>query len=377
MLSPKDENLLEQADMNSPDSSKSSTALAIEIAIRLGLIFLILAWCLQILTPFISLVAWGAILAVAIYKPFLKLVEKLGGRRKLAVTLISVIGIAIILVPVISLSSSMVDGATKYGTQISEGSIHIPAPPEYVEEWPIIGKKTYKLWNQASQNLRAVLEQYPQQLTAVGKKMLGAAAGIGGGLLQFIISFLIAAVFLMNAESAGTSLRRLANRLTSDHGDELMDMSVSTIRSVAVGVIGIAFIQAMLGGIGMMFAGVPAAGLFAIVILVLAIAQLPPLLVLGPVAFYVFSAESTTVALVFLIWSILVSFSDMVLKPLLLGRGVDVPMLVILLGAIGGMITSGIVGLFIGAIVLAVGYKLFGVWLQMGQPLDEETEPDG
>ena len=363
--------------MNSPDSSKSSTALAIEIAIRLGLIFLILAWCLQILTPFISLVAWGAILAVAIYKPFLKLVEKLGGRRKLAVTLISVIGIAIILVPVISLSSSMVDGATKYGTQISEGSIHIPAPPEYVEEWPIIGKKTYKLWNQASQNLRAVLEQYPQQLTAVGKKMLGAAAGIGGGLLQFIISFLIAAVFLMNAESAGTSLRRLANRLTSDHGDELMDMSVSTIRSVAVGVIGIAFIQAMLGGIGMMFAGVPAAGLFAIVILVLAIAQLPPLLVLGPVAFYVFSAESTTVALVFLIWSILVSFSDMVLKPLLLGRGVDVPMLVILLGAIGGMITSGIVGLFVGAIVLAVGYKLFGVWLQMGQPLDEETEPDG
>ena len=362
--------------MNSPDSSKSSTALAIEIAIRLGLIFLILAWCLQILSPFISLVAWGAILAVAIYKPFLKLVEKLGGRRKLAVTLIAVIGIAIILVPVISLSSSMVDGATKYGTQISEGSIHVPAPPEYVQEWPVIGKKTYKLWNQASQNLRSVLEQYPHQLATVGKKMLGAAAGIGGGLLQFIISFLIAAVFLMNAESAGTSLRKLANRLTADHGDELMDMSVSTIRSVAVGVIGIAFIQAMLGGLGMMFAGVPAAGLLAIVILVLAIAQLPPILVLGPVAFYVFSAESTTVAVIFLIWSIMVSSSDMVLKPLLLGRGVDVPMLVILLGAIGGMITSGIVGLFIGAIILAVGYKLFGVWLQMGQPLDEEPEPD-
>ncbi|MDX2417592.1 MAG: AI-2E family transporter [Xanthomonadales bacterium] len=362
--------------MNSPDSSKSSTALAIEIAIRLGLIFLILAWCLQILSPFISLVAWGAILAVAIYKPFLKLVEKLGGRRKLAVTLIAVIGIAIILVPVISLSSSMVDGATKYGTQISEGSIHVPAPPEYVQEWPVIGKKTYKLWNQASQNLRSVLEQYPHQLAVVGKKMLGAAAGIGGGLLQFIISFLIAAVFLMNAESAGTSLRKLANRLTADHGDELMDMSVSTIRSVAVGVIGIAFIQAMLGGIGMMFAGVPAAGLLAIGILVLAIAQLPPILVLGPVAFYVFSAESTTVAVIFLIWSIMVSSSDMVLKPLLLGRGVDVPMLVILLGAIGGMITSGIVGLFIGAIILAMGYKLFGVWLQMGQPLDEEPEPD-
>ncbi len=377
MLAPEDLNLLELADMNSPDHSDNSTALAIEIAIRLGLIFLVLAWCLQILTPFISLVAWGAIIAVALYKPFLKLVEKLGGRRKLAVTLIAIIGIAIILVPVISLSSSMVDGATKLGTQVSDGSIHIPAPPEYVQDWPIIGEKTYKLWTDASQNLRSVLEQYPHQLAGAGKKLLGAAAGIGGGILQFVISFLIAAVLLMNAEGAGTSLRRLANRLTADHGDELIDMSTSTIRSVAVGVIGIAFIQALLGGLGMMFAGVPAAGLLAIVILVLAIAQLPPILVLGPVAFYVFSAESTTVAVVFLIWSILVSSSDMVLKPLLLGRGVDVPMLVILLGAIGGMITSGIVGLFVGAIVLALGYKLFGVWLQSGQPLDKEPEPEG
>ncbi len=363
--------------MNSPENSQSPTALAIEIAIRLGLIFLILAWCLQILTPFISLVAWGAIIAVALYKPFLKLVEKLGGKKKLAMTLIVVIGIAVILVPVISLSSSMVEGATKLGTEVSEGNVHIPAPPAYVEEWPVIGKKTYKVWLQASQDMRSVLEKYPHQLAAVGKKMLGAAAGVGIGVLQFVISFLIAAVFLMNADVAGINLRKLANRLTSQHGEELLEMSSSTIRSVAVGVIGIAFIQALLGGLGMMFAGVPAAGLLAIVILVIAIAQLPPLLVLGPVAFYVFSAESTTVAMVFLIWSIMVSFSDMLLKPLFLGRGVDVPMLVILLGAIGGMITSGIVGLFVGAIVLALGYKLLVVWLNVADPLSEENEQAG
>ncbi len=363
--------------MNSPENSQSPTALAIEIAIRLGLIFLILAWCLQILTPFISLVAWGAIIAVALYKPFLKLVEKLGGKKKLAMTLIVVIGIAVILVPVISLSSSMVEGATKLGTQVSEGSVHIPAPPAYVEEWPVIGEKTYKVWLQASQNMRSVLEKYPHQLTSVGKKMLGAAAGVGVGILQFIISFLIAAVFLMNADVAQANLRKLANRLTTEHGEELLEMSSSTIRSVAVGVIGIAFIQALLGGLGMMFAGVPAAGLLAIVILVLAIAQLPPILILGPVAFYVFSAESTTVAMVFLVWSLLVSFSDMLLKPLFLGRGVDVPMLVILLGAIGGMITSGIVGLFVGAIVLALGYKLLVVWLNVADPLSEENEQAG
>ena len=154
-------------------------------------------------------------------------------------------------------------------------------------------------------------------------------------------------------------------------------MSTSTIRSVAVGVIGIAFIQAVLGGLGMMFAGVPAAGLLAIFILVLAIAQLPPLLILGPVAFYVFSAESTTVSLIFLVWSIIVSFSDAVLKPLFLGRGVDVPMLVILLGAIGGMISSGIVGLFVGAVILALGYKLVGEWLSWGEPATETPEQEG
>jgi predicted PurR-regulated permease PerM len=362
--------------MNIPENSNNNTVQAIEIAIRLGLIFLIIAWCLQILSPFVSLVAWGAIIAVAIYQPFLKLVEKLGGRKKLAVTLIVLIGITIILVPVISMSHSMAEGASRLGNQISEGQVHIPPPPENVQEWPLVGKKTYAFWSQASQNLKATLERYPAQLAVVGKKMLAAAAGVGAGVLQFIVSFIIAAVFLISAEGAGKNMRRLANRLTSQHGDELLDMSISTIRSVAVGVIGIAFIQAVLGGFGMMFAGVPAAGLLALFILVLAIAQLPPLLILGPVAVYVFSAESTTVASIFLVWSILVSFSDAVLKPLFLGRGVDVPMLVILLGAIGGMITSGIVGLFVGAIILALGYKLLAEWVHMGEPASESAEQD-
>jgi len=360
--------------MNSGEQSQGTpTTLAIEIAIRLGIIFLILAWCLQIITPFIGLVAWGAIIAVAIYKPFLKLVEKLGGRKKLAVTLIAVVSIAAILIPVISLSSSMIESATTIGAQIDTGQVHISPPAESVREWPLIGEKTYALWNQASTDLGALLQKYPDQLTAVGKKLVGMAKGVGAGVFQFIISMLIAAAFLSSAESAGAAMRRLFTRLAGDRGEPLLELSTATIRSVAVGVIGIAFIQAMLGGLGMMFAGVPAAGLLAIVILILAIAQLPPILVLLPVIFYVFSVESTTVAVVFMIWSIAVSMSDAVLKPIFLGRGVDAPMLVILLGAIGGMITSGIVGLFIGAVILALGYKLFQVWLEWGDSADKDN----
>jgi len=360
--------------MNSSGQKQHNpTTQAIEIAIRLGVIFLILAWCLQILSPFISLVAWGGIIAVAIYKPFLKLVDKLGGRKKLAVTVTAIASIAVILIPVISLSSSLIESATTIGSQISTGKVHIPPPSESVHEWPLIGEKTYGVWHQASVDLSALLEKYPDQLTTVGKRLLGAAKGAGLGVLQFIISMLIAAAFLSSAQPIGAAMHRLFTRLAGDRGEPLLNLSTATIRSVAVGVIGIAFIQALLGGLGMMFAGVPAAGLLAIVILVLAIAQLPPILVLLPVIFYVFSVESSTVAVVFMIWSILVSMSDAFLKPMLLGRGVDAPMLVILLGAIGGMVTSGIVGLFIGAVILALGYKLFQSWLEWGDPVDGDA----
>jgi len=351
----------------------TATTQAIEIAIRLGVIFLIMAWCLQILTPFIGLLAWGAIIAVAIYKPFQKLVAKLGGRKKLAVTLIAVGSIAAVLIPVVWLSSSMMESATTIGEQINSGTVEIAPPSESVREWPLIGEKTYTIWHQASVDLSALLQRHPEQVTTVGKKLIGAAKGVGAGIFQFIISMLIAAAFLSSAESAGAAMKRLATRLAGEQGEPLLTLSTATIRSVAVGVIGIAFIQAVAGGVGMMFAGVPAAGLLAIVILVFAIAQLPPILVLGPVAFYVFSVETTTISVIFLIWSIIVSMSDAVLKPMFLGRGVDAPMLVILLGAIGGMITSGIVGLFIGAVILALGYKLFQVWVEMGNPPSEQA----
>jgi predicted PurR-regulated permease PerM len=144
---------------------------------------------------------------------------------------------------------------------------------------------------------------------------------------------------------------------------------------VTIGVLGIAFIQAVAGGAGMMLAGVPAAGVWALLILIVAIAQLPPLVVLLPVILYVFSHnDSTLVAVIFAIWSVLVSFADAALKPMLLGRGVDAPMPVILLGAIGGMLYSGIIGLFLGAVILALGYRMFMVWLTSGETPAGEPE---
>ena len=195
--------------------------------------------------------------------------------------------------------------------------------------------------------------------------------GLGSGIIQFAISIIIAGVFLANSDASNSALRKLSRRLRGTRGDELVDLTVATIRSIAVGVLGIAAVQALLAGVGMVAVGVPGAGLWTLIVLVFAVAQIPALLVLIPVAFYVFSVESTTVSVIYLLWSVVVALSDTVLKPMLLGRGVEAPMLVILLGAIGGMIYLGIIGLFLGAVILALAYKLMISWLVLD---DKESE---
>ncbi len=359
--------------MNKPNQSDTAVAQAIEISIRLGIIFLIVGWCLMILMPFVSVIVWGAIIAIAIYTPFLLLSRKMGGKKKLAATIFSLGGITLILTPVFFLAASLMDSATSLGTHVVDGTLKLPAPPENVRSWPLIGEKVYAVWHLASANLIAFAQKFPEQVSHIGVKLLGLAAGVSGGILQFFVSMLIAGAFLSSADTTSAALRGLFIRLAGERGAQLMNLSTATVRSVAVGVLGIAVIQGILAGIGMMLADVPAAGLIAFVVLVFAIAQLPPVLVLVPVIFYVFSASSTLVAIMFMIWAILVSMSDMVLKPLLLGRGVDAPMLVILLGAIGGMITSGIVGLFTGAVILALGYNLMQAWIHAGDSVEVES----
>ena len=360
------------------DTSQQSSTLrqAIEIAVNLGLIFIILIWCFQIVRPFISFILWGGVIAIAAYTPFLKLKSVLGGRQKLAVTLFAIIGLALVIGPTWLFAGSIIDSTRELGQNVQEGTVKIPPPAAKVQEWPLIGEKLYTNWSAAASNLESWLSQHKEQMRGLGSAALKRAASAGLSVLQFVLAIIIAAVFLANADTSAEAMHRFCARIIGERGEELLKLSTATIRSVAVGVLGIAFIQAILGGIGMMFAGVPGAGVWALFILILAIAQLPPLLVLLPVIFYVFSVESTIIAVVFMVWSIAVSMSDAVLKPLLLGRGVEAPMLVILLGAIGGMILSGIIGLFIGAVVLAVGYKLFQAWLAAGEPVAQANTAD-
>lgn len=358
--------------MNSP-IQKDPVKIAIEIAVNLTLIAIIVIWCFNIIKPFISIIIWAAVIAISMWKPFLKMQSLMGGNKKLALALFTILGLAIVIVPAWMFVGSIVDSAGQVTQSIESGEFKVEPPNEIVKEWPLVGKKVYASWSHAATNFEAWLRDNAETVQAVVGGAAKKAAGIGVGALQFIISTLIATAFLANAETMVGGLRVLFARLMGDSADDMMKLSSSTVTSVAVGVLGISFIQASLAGLGMMVVGVPAAGVLALVVLIFCIAQLPPWLVLFPVIGYVYSVESGTTATIFAVWAVVVSFLDMVLKPIMLGRGVEAPMLVILLGAIGGMLMSGIIGLFVGAVVLALGYTLMTAWLVMD---DEESEQE-
>jgi len=341
---------------------------AVEAAIRVGLLFLIAAWCFLIVEPFIIPILWGMIIAIACFPMYRWMQLKLGGRAKLAATIFTLLALAVLITPTVMLVDTVAETTQTLSAGLQEGSLTVPPPPASVREWPLVGEELSAFWSRASENLGATLTSIAPQLRGAAGWLLSTAAGAGIGVLQFVISIIIAGAILANAEGVGGFLKALATRLTGDRAESYATMASQTVRSVAQGVLGVAVIQSLLAGIGLLAAGVPGAGLWVLLILLLAIVQLPPLLVLAPIIIYVFSTASTTVAVIFMVWSLLVSMSDAFLKPLLLGRGVEVPMLIILIGAIGGMIHSGIIGLFVGAVVLALGYELFKAWLREGRP---------
>jgi predicted PurR-regulated permease PerM len=355
---------------NSSPSSDDEViqARALEAAIRISLLALLVLWCFNIVKPFILPVLWGAIMAVAIYPLFVKAYALLGGREKLTATLITLIALAILITPTVMLSGSMIDSSKTLAADIEAGTLTVPPPSDTVKDWPLIGEKLHSAWALAATNMEAALDKFMPQIEAISKWLLSAAAGVGAGILMFVISIIISGAFLVYSRSGSQTMESIAGRVMGEKGGkDFVDLAGATIRSVAQGVLGVALIQSILAGIGLLVIGVPYAGIWAGLVLLLAIVQLPPILILGPVIVYVFSVETTVPAVIFMIWSLIVSSSDAFLKPLFLGRGMDIPMLVILLGAIGGMILSGIIGLFVGAVVLAVGYTLFVAWLEQGK----------
>ncbi|MCD4731977.1 MAG: AI-2E family transporter [Bacteroidales bacterium] len=332
---------------------------SIYTALRIGFIALLLVWSFAIIKPFIMVALWGIIIAVAIFPLHLKFASLLGNRKKLSAVIITLLFLFLLITPSIIFIGSTVDGLQNISEQLEAGSLKIPAPPDEVADWKIIGKPVYDTWMLASESIEDVVRKFEPQIKEFAPRVLSMATGLGSTVLLFIISIIIGGALLTKDEASEKSAKSIFTTLIGKQGESFVALAVSTIRSVVQGVLGVAVIQAVLAGIGFWAIGMPAAGLWVLIVLMAAIMQIPALLILGPLAAYAFSFAGTTPAIIFAIWAVIVGLSDNILKPMLLGRGVDVPMLAILLGAIGGMMMSGIIGLFVGAVVLALSYKVF------------------
>jgi predicted PurR-regulated permease PerM len=337
---------------------------AVEVAVRLGAILLMVGWCLVIIAPFLGIVAWALIIAIALDDAFEALCRRLGGRRILAAVLSVGLALLMIFGPAVLLSESLVSAAQQLAHDLKGREIALPPPGPAVRELPIVGPALYEAWLRASENLVETLGRLRPQLQVVSGWLLTTAGSVGAGILQLIASIVIAGAMLVRSELRREAIARFADRMAGPvRGPELAALATATVRSVVQGILGVAALQSFLAGIAFVVAGIPGAGLWALVVLVAAVVQIPVALAMAiPVAIG-FATLATAPAIVLLVWCMAVGLVDNVLKPILFGRGVRVPMLVIFMGALGGMLTMGILGLFLGAVVLTLGFELFKAWL--------------
>lgn len=357
-----------------PTPDKALSRGLLDVLIRAGLIAVLVMFCFQIFHPFLNLMLWSLIMAITLHPLHKRLRGRLGNNDGRTATLIVVISIGILMVPIYLLGSSLADSVENALTMVRSGNLHIRPPAESVASWPLVGKPLHAFWLQASTDLTGAAQKFTPQIRELVITLLGKLAGLGMGLLVFIVALVIAGIFMAYGEGGSRSAVEISSRLSGpERGPQITTLCTATIRAVAQGVVGIAFIQMLLIGVAFVLKGIPGAGLLALAVLLLGIMQLPATLITVPVIAFVFTTEGiSTATIVFSVYVFIAGLVDNVLKPLMLGRGVDVPMPVVLIGALGGMVTNGVIGLFIGPVVLAVGYQLFWQWVrdrpQGGEP---------
>lgn len=333
----------------------------IEAALRAGLVIGLAVWCFVLARPFLIPVVWGVIVAIAAYPGFLVIRARLGRRGWLAATIVTALGLLLIVLPLSMLATSLVETAATLAERI-RGDLTVPPPPASLAAVPLVGGPLTRLWSLATTNLGAALAQVAPHLRPIGDWLLGLVAGAGFGLLHFVAAMIVAGILLAHADGAAAAAHRIAERLVGERGPRLALLAEATIRNVTRGLLGTATIQSLLAGVGFVVAGVPGAAILTLVCFVLCVVQLGPMIVLLGVVVWMFATADPLTAGLFAGWAVLVALSDNVLRPYLLaGRG-GAPMLVLLIGVLGGLLAHGLIGLFVGPVIFALGYELLRAW---------------
>jgi predicted PurR-regulated permease PerM len=340
-----------------------------EIFIRLCLLAALVVSCLVLLMPFMKVIVTGIIIGVAVFPAYRWLATKLlGGRTTLAAVLCTLVMLAVVVIPCVLLGGTLVQGIGSLADQVKTGHLEIALPPA-LAKIPFLGPRIEEVTKLLSTNLPEALNRFMPQIKSGFPMVVAASAGLGGVVLQVLIAMVIGGFLLAKSDGSSQFADKICARIFGEKGPEFKEVVASTVRSVTNGILGVAVIQTLFAGVGFWLVGLPGAGLWAAVFLIASVLQVGPLVMI-PVVVLAFATVPTTYAVIFLIWCAIVGLMDNVLKPLMLGRGSKVPMLVVFLGVLGGFAVMNIIGLFVGAVVLSVGYKLFMTWL------DGEEEPE-
>jgi predicted PurR-regulated permease PerM len=317
----------------------------IQLAIRLGLLAFLLYWSFILVQPFIPILAWSIVLTVASYPLYEWLAGHLGGRPKVAAALITGVALAIIIGPATWLGLGLIEAMRSFADQLSAGTFAMPAPPQSVKQWPIIGAQLYNIWDHASINLATALREAAPHLKPLAGPVFAFAGSAGAGTLKFVLAVVLAGFLFPHGPRLVAATRRIQARLLVQRSEDFVTLAGLTIRSVSQGVIGIAVLQSLLAGIGLKLVGLPHSGVVAFAVLLLGILQIGSALVLFPVILWIWATKDFGLSLLMSVYLVVVGLADNVLKPMLMGRGLTTPVLVIFVGVLGGTIAHGIVGL--------------------------------
>jgi predicted PurR-regulated permease PerM len=349
-------------DPNDMAARERLMSAVIDLSIRLAILGLLLYWSFVLIRPFIDIAIWSVVLTVALYPIYDWMVRALGGRRWLAAVLLTIISLVLVIGPATWLALGLIDSIRTLADRFELSALALPPPFPSIKSWPLIGEPIYQIWDLASTNIREALDKITPYLKPFGTTLLQIAADAGTGTVKFFIAIIVSGFLFSPAPDLARSVRAFARRIAPARGEELTELAGATIRAISRGVIGISVLQAMLAGIGLVAAGIPGASLLTTAILILGIVQIGPSIVIIPLIAWVWWTQEATTALLFTAYMIPVNLIDNLLRPFVMGRGLDVPILVVLIGVFGGAISQGISGLFLGPIILAVIWQLMVAW---------------
>jgi predicted PurR-regulated permease PerM len=345
---------------------------SIEISIRLIIFFITMGWCYVILRPFINAVFGGIILAVALYPIFIFFRKHTKLSDIWNAVLITILSLLILIVPSYLLLISLIDEIQVIVADVQNNNLSIPSVPSWVEGWPIIGEPIEDAWLLASKNMSLLYLKYESQFHSVGSWLFGIATDFSIGIFHLLASIILSGILLAHSKASSKLVHKFFLRIAGSNGDEFAHIAERTIQNVTKGIIGAAVIESALAGIGMAIAGVPLVGVWTMGCLILCIVQIGFIPIVLPVVIYMFYNADPVIAILLAIWMIFAYLLEYYLKPLLLGKGAPVPMPVIFIGVIGGFIAAGFIGMFIGAVVFSIIYKLSLIWLESGPNKEEE-----